>query len=113
MQSQTSKVVLAELGGPDYKIASGDTFESVVSHEIKELGQHVLACSVTYQLPSKARLSSGVENTADTGLQAFRKFYKFIVSIESLQLTALTIATRSPIHSPSEPKYIHLGHLPP
>ncbi|KAG6878782.1 hypothetical protein C0993_008081 [Termitomyces sp. T159_Od127] len=41
MQTATAKVVLAEYGGPDNRLPSGKTFEDVVHHEIKELGQHV------------------------------------------------------------------------
>lgn len=43
MQTVTSKVVLADFGGPDLRLAQGDTLENIVNHEIKELGQHVLA----------------------------------------------------------------------
>jgi hypothetical protein len=79
MQTATAKVVLAEIGGPEHKLLAGDTFERVVNHEIKELGQHVLACSVSYRLPPNARQpTSDGESTDD--LQTFRKFYKFAVS---------------------------------
>lgn len=80
MQTATAKVVLAEYGGSDHKLASGKTFENVVHHEIKELGQHVLACIITYRQPPYSRPSSGLrENLEDPSLQTFRKFYKFAV----------------------------------
>jgi hypothetical protein len=80
MQTATSKVVLAEIGGKSRKLAVGDTMENVVNHEIKELGQHVLACSVSYRLPPGVRNSPGpAEDPSDPSLQTFRKFYKFAV----------------------------------
>ncbi|KAI6110072.1 DUF974-domain-containing protein [Pisolithus sp. B1] len=53
MQTANSKVLLAEVGGTAdrRKLAIGDVLEVVVHHEVKELGQHVLACTVSYRLP--------------------------------------------------------------
>ena len=82
MQTVTSKVMLAELGGPEFRLAVGDSLESVVHHEIKELGQHVLACLVSYRLPPNSRNApSTSEDGSDPPLQTFRKFYKFAVNI--------------------------------
>jgi hypothetical protein len=113
MQTASSKVVLADLQGPGYQIASGDTFESIVTHEIKELGQHVLACTVTYQLPSHLHPPlTSAENADDVGLQTFRKFYKFAVNARiTIMLHSLMHAARSPILSLLKPKSIYLGHL--
>ncbi|KAF8078173.1 hypothetical protein FPV67DRAFT_1662915 [Lyophyllum atratum] len=83
MQTATTKVVLAEYGGPGHKLAARDTYESVVHHEIKELGQHVLACAVTYRLPPNARQPT------------FRKFYKFAVT------NPLSVKTK--VHTPKSP----------
>jgi hypothetical protein len=81
MQTATTKVTLAEFGGESFRLAVGDTLENVVSHEIKELGQHVLACTVSYRLPPNARHAPGpAEDASDPTLQTFRKFYKFAVS---------------------------------
>ena len=88
MQTATSKLLLANIGGPTLSLVAGDTLESTVHHEIKELGQHVLACTVSYQLPPGARRPAisaaatalgGVDTMDDDGLQTFRKFYKFAV----------------------------------
>ncbi|KAL0947306.1 hypothetical protein HGRIS_013425 [Hohenbuehelia grisea] len=80
MQTATSKVLLGEFGGPEYRLAAGDTLENVVSHEIKELGQHVLGCTVSYRLPPNARNAPGAtEDPDDPTSQTFRKFYKFPV----------------------------------
>ena len=58
--------------------------EAIVSHEVKELGQHVLACTVTYRTPPGMRpATSGGENAEDPFVQTFRKFYKFAVSTEA------------------------------
>lgn len=83
MQTATTKVLLAEIGGPTQSLAAGDTLEIVVNHEIKELGQHVLACTVTYQLPPGSRTPPPpVEGSnVDQNVQTFRKFYKFAVSL--------------------------------
>ncbi|KAF9974939.1 hypothetical protein BGZ73_001562 [Actinomortierella ambigua] len=53
-------------GGHVQLLESGKTNEMVVSHEIKELGIHILVCSVQY-------------TTLDGQQKSFRKFYKFQV----------------------------------
>jgi hypothetical protein len=106
MQTTTSKVLLVEMGGPTLSLVAGDTLEATVHHEIKELGQHVLACTVSYQLPPGARrpvTTAVAAATAGTGaeggeeLQTFRKFYKFGVRsslIESYTTFPLCLLTR-------------------
>ncbi|KAF9585799.1 hypothetical protein BGW38_000699 [Lunasporangiospora selenospora] len=56
----------ASLGGHVQLLESGKTNEMIVSHEIKELGTHILICSVQY-------------TTLDGQQKSFRKFYKFQV----------------------------------
>lgn len=82
MQTATAKSILAESGGADYRLAAGETMECVVNHEIKELGQHVLACTVTYHLPPGYRSTHPSPDAQDPTVQSFRKFYKFAVSDE-------------------------------
>ena len=77
MQTASTKAVLAEFGGPDYRLAAGDTIENVVHHEIKELGQHVLACTVSYCIPAGQRPMQTAGEGHDPNIQSFRKFYKF------------------------------------
>ena len=80
MQTVTAKAILYELEGSDNYLAAGDTLEHIVHHEIKELGQHVLACTITYRLPPNSRsIQSASEDMNDPSLQTFRKFYKFAV----------------------------------
>jgi hypothetical protein len=82
MQTITAKVALSEMedGKAGRMLVAGGTLENVVHHEIKELGQHVLACAVTYRLPPNARPIPGAgEDTNDPSLVTFRKFYKFAV----------------------------------
>ncbi len=82
MQTVTSKVVLYEMEGLVRTVREGDSLEYVVHHEIKELGQHVLACTVTYHLPPNTRAIAGAsEDPNDLNLQTLRKFYKFAVCI--------------------------------
>ncbi|KAA1474838.1 DUF974-domain-containing protein [Dentipellis sp. KUC8613] len=98
MQTATNKILLAELGGPAHSLAAGDTLETIVHHEIKELGQHVLACTVTYLLPPGARqpVSATVADpSADPDVQTFRKFYKFAVT------NPLSVKTK--VHTPRSP----------
>ena len=75
MQTATAKVLLAEHGGSDHRLASLDTLEDVVHYEIKELGQHVLACTVAYTMPDIILR----ERPHMEKIQTFRKFYKFQV----------------------------------
>lgn len=81
MQTATTKVTLYESEGDKSSIVPpNDTLERIVHHEIKELGQHVLACTVTYRLPPNSRSVPGAaEDASDPSLQTFRKFYKFAV----------------------------------
>ncbi|KAG9226037.1 hypothetical protein CCMSSC00406_0008699 [Pleurotus cornucopiae] len=96
MQTANTKVVLAEFGGPDCQLIPGDTLENVVSHEIKELGQHVLGCTVSYRVPPNVRHPPGsAEDPNDPALQTFRKFYKFAAS------NPLSVKTK--VHSPRSP----------
>ena len=82
MQTASSKTLLAEFGGSTQRLGVGDSLENVVSHEIKELGQHVLGCIVSYRIPPGMRPPLGQPTEPqDPGIQSFRKFYKFAVSI--------------------------------
>ncbi|RXW20738.1 hypothetical protein EST38_g5097 [Candolleomyces aberdarensis] len=85
-----------EDGKPGLTLSGGGTFESVVHHEIKELGQHVLACTVTYRLPPNARPIPGAgEDANDPSLVTFRKFYKFAVT-NPLSVKTKVHAAKSP-----------------
>ncbi|KAF7295145.1 hypothetical protein MIND_01053000 [Mycena indigotica] len=91
MQTVTSKVSLGEFGGADTRLAVGDALEdAVVHHEVKELGQHVLACTVSYRLPSTSS-----PNDTEQIIQTFRKFYKFAVT------NPLSVKTK--VHTPRSP----------
>ena len=80
MQTASSKALLAEFGGPGQRLIVGQSLERVVSHEIKELGQHVLGCTVSYRMPPGMRPPPGQTESQEPGVQSFRKFYKFAVS---------------------------------
>ncbi|KAH9483834.1 putative trafficking protein particle complex subunit 13-like protein [Psilocybe cubensis] len=95
MQTVTSKVVLYEMDGLGQSLPGGDTLEHLVHHEIKELGQHVLACTVTYSLPPSYRPVPGASEESDPTLQTFRKFYKFAVT------NPLSVKTK--VHTPKSP----------
>lgn len=88
IQTATTKVLLAEFSAGALK--GRDTLESIVHHEIKELGQHVLACTVQYRLPPGGRrLTRTEENEKDPSIQLFRKFYKFAVSQSVVTTTSV------------------------
>ncbi|KAF9322099.1 hypothetical protein BG003_006944 [Podila horticola] len=70
----------AATGGHIQLLESGRTNEMIVSHEIKELGIHILVCSVQY-------------TTLDGQQKSFRKFYKFQV------LNPLSVKTK--VNQPS------------
>ncbi|PPQ63169.1 hypothetical protein CVT24_005714 [Panaeolus cyanescens] len=97
MQTVTNKVTLYETDKTTGDmLGGGDTLEHVVHHEIKELGQHVLACTVTYRLPPNARSVPGAsEDADDPSLQTFRKFYKFAVT-NPLSVKTKVHASKSP-----------------
>ncbi|KAI0085449.1 hypothetical protein BDY19DRAFT_896735 [Irpex rosettiformis] len=115
MQTATAKTILAEYGGPDFSLQAGDTLERVVEHEIKELGQHVLACTVSYN-PSPGRHSA--YDTDATAAQSFRKFYKFSVT-NPLSVKTKVHVPRSPsaLLSPAEREKVflevHIQNLTP
>ncbi|KAG2158074.1 DUF974-domain-containing protein [Suillus bovinus] len=93
IQTANSKILLAELGGPSFKLAIGDSLEYVAHHEVKELGHHVLACIVSYHLPPSYRHSSGASDPSNEA--TFRKFYKFAVT------NPLSVKTK--VHTPRSP----------
>ncbi|GBE82445.1 Trafficking protein particle complex subunit 13 [Sparassis crispa] len=97
MQTATTKTTLAEFGGPDDTLAVGDSLERVVSHEIKELGQHVLGCTVSYRAPAGARAAppGPAGDASDRNVLSFRKFYKFAVT------NPLSVKTK--VHTPRAP----------
>ncbi|RPD65869.1 DUF974-domain-containing protein [Lentinus tigrinus ALCF2SS1-7] len=96
MQTASSKSVLVEFGGPEYRLGVGQSLERVVSHEIKELGQHVLGCTVTYRMPPGMRPPPGQSTDPQVpGVQSFRKFYKFAVT------NPLSVKTK--VHTPRSP----------
>ncbi|KIJ34600.1 hypothetical protein M422DRAFT_51846 [Sphaerobolus stellatus SS14] len=81
IQTATTKLQLAEVGGSDKTLGPTEIMETIVSHEMKELGQHVLACHVSYRLPSSVRHKpESTAEGADASVQTFRKYYKFVVS---------------------------------
>lgn len=99
IQTANSKILVAELGGPDFQLAVGDSLEYVAHHEVKELGHHVLACIVSYHLPPSYRHTPG---TSDPSNEAtFRKFYKFAVT------NPLSVKTK--VHTPRSPSALMIS----
>ena len=80
IQTASNKTTLGQVGGIDSRLESGQMFTLVVSHEMKELGQHVLVCTVGYHVPPALRSSIPPEDPINPSLRTIRKFYKFIVS---------------------------------
>ncbi|KAI0282153.1 hypothetical protein BGY98DRAFT_956011 [Russula aff. rugulosa BPL654] len=116
MQTASSKVLLADIGGPTLSLVAGDTLESTVHHEIKELGQHVLACTVSYQLPPGARRPAtseattalgGVDTGDDNGLQTFANFTNLLYVTNPLSV-------KTKVHMPRALKVfleVHIQNL--
>ncbi|PRP89496.1 hypothetical protein PROFUN_01359 [Planoprotostelium fungivorum] len=66
MQTGTKRFALADVNTPIISFQSGESHDYVVSHEVKEIGIHILVCTVSY--------------TRHTGeSKSFRKFFKFQV----------------------------------
>ncbi|KAG8891072.1 hypothetical protein FRB98_000081 [Tulasnella sp. 332] len=75
-----------------------EALEGVISHEIKELNQHVLACTVSYLLPDSLLHNHNTgppENPDRPNLRVFRKYYKFTVT------NPLSVKTK--VHTPKSP----------
>lgn len=66
IQTATNKLVLRDIDD-SHVLHPGELLETMVTHEMKEIGQHVLCCSVSY------RLGHGQE------AHTLRKYYKFMV----------------------------------
>ena len=66
MHTAATKTPLQELGGGNEKIAALASMDTIVHFEIKELGQHTLACIVQYRTPQGES-------------REFSKYYKFPV----------------------------------
>ncbi|PVG02984.1 DUF974-domain-containing protein [Serendipita vermifera] len=95
MQSATSKNVLLELGGPEYRLGPLGTVEGIVSSEIKELGQHTLSCIVHYRVPQGLRPPAPSDDPSDPRAQLFRKHYRFPVNNP--------FSVKSKVHLPKSP----------
>ncbi|CAE6479441.1 unnamed protein product [Rhizoctonia solani] len=96
IQTASTKTVLGQVGGIDSRLEPGQMFSLVVSHEMKELGQHVLVCTVGYHVPPALRNNSiPPEDPSNPTLRTIRKFYKFIVSNP--------LSVRTKVHIPRSP----------
>ncbi|CAE7232617.1 unnamed protein product [Rhizoctonia solani] len=96
MQTASNKTTLGQIGGLDSRLDPGQMFTLVVSHEMKELGQHVLVCTVGYHVPPALRNSSiPPEDPNNPSLRTIKKFYKFIVSNP--------LSVRTKVHVPRSP----------
>lgn len=84
MQTASAKVAIGGTGSTDPSSILRPTkfVETVVRHEIKELGQHVLACTLSYRIPAALVHSYPIppDDPADPTLRILRKYYKFMVS---------------------------------
>ena len=85
MQTATSKVLIGEFGDQDNLLKPAACLETIVHHEIKELGQHVLACTVNYRIPPilVPTYPAPPDDSSDPTLRSFRKYYKFMVCFKS------------------------------
>ncbi|KAH7341393.1 hypothetical protein B0J17DRAFT_714577 [Rhizoctonia solani] len=96
MQTATNKTTLGQIGGIDSRLEPGQMFTLVVSHEMKELGQHVLVCTVGYHVPPALRNNSAPpEDPNNPSLRTIKKFYKFMVSNP--------LSVRTKVHTPRSP----------
>ena len=67
LQTATQRLPLLQSGNQNGgQLQPGSSIDQVLSHEVKELGTHILVCEVSYSAPNKPKLN-------------FRKFFKFNV----------------------------------
>jgi len=66
LQTATQRLPLLQSPQQGSQVHSGGSIDNVLSHEVKELGTHILVCEVSYSAPGKSKLN-------------FRKFFKFNV----------------------------------
>lgn len=80
MQTATAKLPIGTAEADTLTPTS--SIQTIVHHEIKELGQHVLGCTVTYRIPAALVQSYPIppEDPNDPTLRVLRKFYKFMAS---------------------------------
>lgn len=68
LQTTNQRVALqSKLQEANASLEPGQCLGQIISHEIKEVGQHILVCAVTYKTPTDEKMY-------------FRKFFKFPVS---------------------------------
>jgi len=68
LQTQTQRINLQpKLGDSNVELTPGKCYGQMVTHEIKETGQHILVCAVNYRTPDGEKMY-------------FRKFFKFPVN---------------------------------
>uniref|UniRef100_A0AC34R6R2 Trafficking protein particle complex subunit 13 n=2 Tax=Panagrolaimus sp. JU765 TaxID=591449 RepID=A0AC34R6R2_9BILA len=68
LQTQSQRINLQpKLGDSSTELAPGKCFGQIITHEIKEVGQHILICAVNYRTPDGEKMY-------------FRKFFKFPVN---------------------------------
>ncbi|GJJ12510.1 hypothetical protein Clacol_006753 [Clathrus columnatus] len=82
IQTATNKLVLRDIDTGDI-LHAGGLLETTATHEMKELGQHVLCCSVSYRLSPVSEV------------QTLRKYYKFMVTNP--------LSVRTKVHTPHSP----------
>lgn len=66
LQTATQRLSLLQPIQNGQQVLPGSSIDHVLSHEVKELGTHILVCDVSYSAPGKSRLN-------------FRKYFKFNV----------------------------------
>ncbi|BGP52325.1 hypothetical protein JCM10450v2_008296 [Rhodotorula kratochvilovae] len=91
-QGPTAKHLLASVEAPSGALAPGSSVETVVAHELKELGAHALVCTVTYGVDAPAE-----DGTTRVVSRSFRKVYKFQVN------NPLSVRTKAHAPSPATP----------
>uniref|UniRef100_A0A915AJ06 Trafficking protein particle complex subunit 13 n=2 Tax=Parascaris univalens TaxID=6257 RepID=A0A915AJ06_PARUN len=68
LQTTNQRVALhSKLQDSNATLQPGEILGDIISHEIKEVGQHILVCAVTYKTPADEKMY-------------FRKFFKFPVT---------------------------------
>ncbi|KAF8337622.1 uncharacterized protein EI90DRAFT_3043622 [Cantharellus anzutake] len=105
IQSTSNKAAIGETGSESSVLKAGGFMECKVQVEMKELGQHVLACTLTYRIPGFIATTYPVppDDPSDPTLRTLRKYYKFMVTNPlSVKTKVQTLKSSNALLRPSE-----------
>ncbi|PWZ03642.1 IDO-domain-containing protein [Testicularia cyperi] len=87
-------------GNPIWELPSNGAMETTAAYDIKDLGAHVLVCTVGYKMPVLAPATAGSPDRETIWQErSFRKFYKFSVPTSPISVRTKVHNQRSAMAS--------------